>query len=303
MTNAKSLPFEISEAIVQACGAAFWLKDPLKALLVRAGVDGTEFERYREESKYKIVRHLLGDLAGKGEEGWLIQRKILTELCNLRDVPDPEVPDRTKAIYSLNELRKLATSHDLWVKEERSADQRRAQERAEKETARQERLRKMDELRSRFLELSARTSRPQARGYDLEDLLIELFTLHEVPYKRSYRTQAEQIDGHFEYKAFSYIVESRWRAEKPDQGDLADLGAKVGGKLTSTRGCFVSIVGFRPEALASFQRSQPNNIIYVDGDDLFLTLDGRISLTDALDYKIEMATARGEPYAPLRARF
>ena len=66
-------------------------------------------------------------------------------------------------------------------------------------------------------------------------------------------------------KAFSYIVESRWRAEKPDQGDLADLGAKVGGKLTSTRGCFVSIAGFRPEALASFQRSQPNNIIYVDG--------------------------------------
>jgi hypothetical protein len=191
----------------------------------------------------------------------------------------------------------------MWVKEERSTEQRRAAERAAREAARAERLRKMDELRSKFLQLSAKTSGLQTRGYDLEDLLIELFTLHEVPYRRSYRTAAEQIDGHFEYKSFSYLVEARWRADKPDQGDLADLGAKVGGKLTSTRGCFVSIVGFRSEALESFQRSQPNNIIYVDGSDLFLILDGRITLTDALDHKIEMATARGEPYAPLADRF
>ena len=33
---------------------------------------------------------------------------------------------------------------------------------------------------------------PQARGYGLEDLLKELFALHEIRYRKSYRSEGEQ---------------------------------------------------------------------------------------------------------------
>ncbi len=32
------LPFEIREAMIKVCGKAFWYKDPLKSLLLQAGV-------------------------------------------------------------------------------------------------------------------------------------------------------------------------------------------------------------------------------------------------------------------------
>src|SRR5207302_8756779 len=53
------LPFEIREAVVQVCGRTFWLKDPLRAFLLAAGVPSPLYERYEEESKYKIARHVL----------------------------------------------------------------------------------------------------------------------------------------------------------------------------------------------------------------------------------------------------
>ena len=98
------LPYEVREAVVQVCGRAFWLKDPLRAFFLSAGVAANLYDRYSEEPKYKLARHVLGELDSMGDEGWAIQRRLITELCKLRNVPDPTVPDRDAALAAIRYL-------------------------------------------------------------------------------------------------------------------------------------------------------------------------------------------------------
>ncbi len=143
----------------------------------------------------------------------------------------------------------------------------------------------------------------QARGYSLEGLLSELFAVNEISYRPSYRTETEQIDGYFHFKGFDYLVEARWRKGPPTESDLAALKTKVDKKITSTRGLFVSIVGFRREVVMEFTRGVSSNMILMDGSDIGLILEGHVSLVDALDLKIEKAAQEGIIYFPLAQRF
>lgn len=297
------LPFEIKEAIVQVCGKAFWLKDPFRSFLLTAGVPPAIYDRFADESKYKIIRHVLAELEASGKEGFLIQRKIVTELCKLRNVPDESVPDRDAALKALRWLKELAVTQKLVVEEEQETADQRVQEARRKQAALTARAQKMEKLRKAFASMLKSRDDPQKRGYGLEDFLAELFETHEIPYRRSYRTTTEQIDGHFEFKGFDYLVEARWRIKLPLEADLAAFKTKVDKKLESTRGVFLSVVGFRPEVILEFTRGISSNIVLFDGSDLSLILEGYISLIDALDFKIQKAAQEGIIYFPLRDRF
>lgn len=296
------LPFEISEAVVAVCGKAFWLKDPFRAFLMASGVPPEMYDRYAEESKYKIARHILSELAAIGDEGFVIQRRIVTELCKLRQVPDENVPDRDAALNALRYLKELGVAQKLIVEEERNAAEFRTQEVRLRQAALAARAQKMDQLRTTFAAMAISKDDPQTRGYGLEDLLAELFEAHEISYRRPYRTITEQIDGHFEFKRFDYLVEARWRAQPPAEADLAAFKTKVDKKITSTRGLFISVVGFRPEVVLEFTRGVSSNIVLMDGMDLSLILEGHISLVDALDLKIQKAAQEGIIFFPLAQR-
>ena len=181
--------------------------------------------------------------------------------------------------------------------------EQRCHEARRKQAAYAARAQKMDELRNRYNAMALGRETPQERGYGLEELLAELFEVNEIPYRRPYRTATEQIDGHFEFKGFDYLVEARWRSELPSEADLAAFKTKVNKKITSTRGIFVSINGFRPDVVLEFTRGVSSNIILFDGSDLSLILEGHISLVDALDIKIQKAAQEGIIYFPLRDRF
>lgn len=297
------LPFEIREAVVAVCGKAFWLKDPFRGFLISCGVPVDVYDRYADESKFKIARHVLAELDSMGDEGFQVQRRIVTELARLRKVPDESVPNMDAALSALHWLKELALVQKLLVEEERQEVDVRAQEARRKQAALVARAQKMEELRRTFYAWTAARDDPQARGYGLEDLLAELFELHEITYRRPYRTATEQIDGHFPFKGFDYLVEARWRLEPPAEADLAALKAKVDKKITSTRGLFVSISGFRPEVVLEFTRGVSSNIFLMDGQDLALILEGHISLTDALDLKIQKAAQEGIIFFPLAQRF
>lgn len=300
---ATRLPYEIREAVVQVCGKAFWLKDPFRSFLLSAGVPPDLYDRFADESKYKIARHILSELDAMGEDGFGIQRRMVTELCKLRDVPDETVDDRDAAAQALRWLKELAVDQRIVAEEERSSSEQRSQRARMRQAGLVARAQKMEELRQRFAAMAASRDNPQERGYSLEDLLAELFEAHEIPYRRSYRTATEQIDGHFQFKGFDYLVEARWRAEAPSEADLGALKTKVDKKLTSTRGVFVSIAGFRQEVVLELTRGVSSNIVLVDGSDLSLILEGHISLVDALDLKIQKAAQEGILYFPLKQRF
>jgi hypothetical protein len=297
------LPFEIREAVVAACGRCFWYRAPFRDFLVSCGVGGELYDRYADGSKYTIARNVLAELDAGGEEGWLVQRRIVTELCQLRDVPDKNVPDRDAAIAALRTLKELAVAREIVARTESTAANARAQESRRRQAALAARGKRMEELRLSFLEMTTRSGNPQGRGYDLESLIAELFVVHEIPFRRPYRTGTEQVDGHFRFKEFDYLVEARWRSELPAEADLAAFKIKVDKKLTSTRGLFVSITGFRPEVVLEFTRGISSSIILMDGSDLALILEGQVSLVDALDMKIQKAAQEGIVYFALAQRF
>ena len=293
------LPYEVREAIVQVCGRAFWLKDPLRAFFLSAGVPAHVYDRYSEEPKYKVARHVLGELDGMGDEGWAIQRRLITELCKLRNVPDPTVPDRDAALAALRYLKEVALAQKVLVEEERSQAEQRGMDVRRRQAALAARAQKMEQLRAAFATMVMSRDDPQERGYSLEELLAELFELHEIQYRPPYRTATEQIDGHFTFKGFDYLVEARWRAIPPTEGQIGAFKNTVDKKLMSTRGLFVSVVGFRPEVVLEFTRGTTSNIILMDGQDLALILEGHISLIEALQIKLDKAAQKGILFFPL----
>lgn len=299
------LSFELREAIVSVCGKVFWLKDPFRAFLLSCGVPQEMYDRYADESKYKIARHILSDLDTMGDEGFLIQRRIVTELSKLRKIPDDSVTDRDAALDALKWLKQLAIEQKLAAEEEKDTANTRAWEARQKQVAFAARAQKMQQLREDFVAMSTAKSQEeiQRRGYDLEELLAQLFETHEITYRRPYRVNNEQIDGHFRYNGFDYLVEAKWRAKPPAEADLTALKRKVEKKLESTRGLFVSIAGFRTEVIYEFTRGSNSNIILMDGQDLILILEGQISLVDALELKIQKAAQEGIIYFPLAQRF
>ncbi len=299
----QQLPFEMSEAVVQTCGRAFWLRDPFRSFLLAAGVPKAVYERYAEEPKFKIARHVLAELDDLGEEGWEIQRRLVTEFCKLRNLPDPNVPDKDAALQSLRALKELAVSQGMFVEQERSKADQRFREAKLREDAAAARRSRLDQLRRTFNDMIASGVDPQSRGYGLENLLVDLFALHEIVYRPPYRIGTEQIDGHFEFKSFDYLVEARWRKDQPSEADLSVLKTKVEKKITSTRGLFVSVVGFRSLVVDEFAKGIARNMVLMSGEDLSLILEGHVSLTDALDLKIQKAAQEGELYFALRNRF
>lgn len=297
------LPYEVREAVVQVCGRAFWLKDPLRGFFLSAGVPAHVYDRYSEEPKYKLARHVLGDLDSMGDDGWTIQRRLITELCKLRNVPDPTVPDRDAALAAIRYLKEVAVAQKLVIEQERSHTEQRATDVRRRQAALAARAQKMDQLRAAFNTMVVSRDDPQDRGYGLEDLLGELFELHEVQYRPPYRTGTEQIDGHFAFKGFDYLVEARWRATPPTEGQIGAFKNTVDKKLSSTRGLFVSVIGFRPEVVLEFTRGTTSNVILMDGQDISLILEGQVSLVDALDIKIQKAAQEGIIFFPLAQRF
>lgn len=182
----------------------------------------------------------------------------------------------------------------------RTASQRKA-------AATEQRRAKIGELRSSFVELSRQTpttdSARQARGYKLERLLADLFRIHDLEYRPSYKVDGEQIDGSFHFRGFTYLTEAKWRSAPPTAGDLLGFKAKVDGKIDSTRGVFVSMAGYDEHVLdhvIKTARGSRNNIVLFNGQDIALIFEGNIGLIDALIAKIDAAEQEGRMWRPLQ---
>ncbi len=291
-----AIPYDISEAMIQCFGRCFHYKDGVAAFMRQAGVNPHLIDKYRNEPKFVWARHVISDL-NQTEQGHDVLRRMLTELCKLRKIPDENVPDRNAALNALRELKDLAVSHDLYAEEKKSAGSQRQELAKQKEQIVKERSAKLGELQKTF---SAGLTNPdrQAADYALEDLLRELFSLFGIDYRKPYKTAVEQIDGHVNFEGFDYIVEARWRKDQPTEAEISGFQGKVERKLESTRGLFIAVQGVRPEVVNAFS-GRGCNIIVVDGYDLAQILEGLVDLRDALKFKIEKAAQEGRAFVSL----
>lgn len=137
---------------------------------------------------------------------------------------------------------------------------------------------------------------PHQRGFAFEKFLLHLFDAYRLSPHSSFRLTGEQIDGSLQLGADTYLVEAKWHKELISQNDLLVFREKVESKSTWTRGLFISISGFSPDALEAFARGRATNIIGLTGQDLYFILGGELSLSDALVLKARKAAETGSFY-------
>jgi hypothetical protein len=290
------LPFEITKAMITCSGKCFYYKDKMETFLRSAGVGPALIQKYRGEMKFPWARKTLADLS-HSEAGHQVQQRILTELCKLRNVPDDAVPDRNAALDALRNLKALAVQHDLYVEQQKAAGNQRESLAKERQQVLAERAAKLEALKKQFSDALVNPNR-QSAGYSLEGLLRELFSLFGIEYRKPYKTETEQIDGHIWFEGFDYLVEARWRKDQPNVQEIGGFKTKVDSKLESTRGIFIAVQGIRAEVVGQFQ-GRGCNIIFWDGADLIEVLEGRMDLRDAMKFKIEKAAQEGRTFVPL----
>ena len=291
-----SLPYEIRTQIIQCIGTCFHYKDNVEAFFISCGVDKRLASKHRDSYKYVWARKLLDEL-DETPDGYLLQRKILTELCKFRKLPDLKAENPDAGLSALRKLKELAVENKIEFEEMKQDTKNRKEIAKEKVKIIEERSQRLKDLKKIFYEGISKEDRASA-GYSLEDILEQLFPLFDLDYRKSYRTDTQQIDGYFNLEGFDYLIEAKWRADQPNESEIGGFERKVKTKLESTRGLFVSINGFRDEVIKQFD-GKGSNILFMTGEDLIHLLEGRIDLREVLKIKIAKAAQEGKVFIPV----
>jgi hypothetical protein len=150
---------------------------------------------------------------------------------------------------------------------------------------------KLSAIKKQFENMS-QSGNAQARGYEFEQLLNDLFSLYDLQPKKSFKILGEQIDGAFTFEGTEYLLEAKWQSKLSDNAELYTFEGKIERKLKTTLGLFVSYSGFSSEVIES--KTQSKSIILMDGMDLVRVLEGQIALQDMLLLKRQHAALTGE---------
>lgn len=149
------------------------------------------------------------------------------------------------------------------------------------------------DLKQEFYEL-AKLSDRQAAGLAFEKLLHRLLGLHDLSPRTGYRVPGEQIDASFVLDGETYLLEAKWEAGAINESHLLIFRGKVEGKSVFTRGLFLSVNGYTPEALTAITRGKQPTFILGDGYDLSQVFEQAIRFDDLLRHKVRRLAECGE---------
>jgi restriction endonuclease Mrr len=142
---------------------------------------------------------------------------------------------------------------------------------------------------------------PQARGYEFEKLLRDIFDAYGLAAQEPFRLKGEQIDGSFQFGSETYLVEAKWHGQPIGVAELHTFHGKIEQKAAWTRGLFVSNSGFTEVGLQAFGRGK--RVICMDGLDLYEMLEREIPLNRVLERKVRRAAETGSPFIRIRDLF
>lgn len=286
------LPYEITQQVIQCFGLCFHYKNNMEQFLLSCSVPKSIIEKCKSENKAKFswARDIMFELSTK-EEHIITQKRIVTELCNLKDIYDNGVNDKNKAMDALRKLRIMTKEYD------KSLPKKNVHTKSITKKLVISKAKDLEKLNAQFKENMLSKNRQEA-GFHLELILKKLFELNQINYDCSFRTDSntQQIDGHFHYEGFDYLVESKWTQNKSTSSDIASFKRKIDTKISSTRGLFISINGFRDEIIQEYS-GEGAKIIFMDGNELVCVLEGIIELKEVLDKKIIDSVKYGRVYS------
>lgn len=295
----KKLSYEIKQQMVTLAGTCFWFWDSLYRFLDSCGVPGDLSRGFPKDNKYNVMRNVLGYFEDRKDFDTI--NSIVSNFFRLRNAVDKDQLDQEKAKRLLAEFREAVGSDPIDREIEKRGRERAKEQFDQNVSQKQARVIRLDELNSRFIELASPAEvSPQSRGFRLEDLFFDLLQFSEFEFSPPYRTEGkEQIDGHFRYEKFDYLVESKWEKDVTKQPDLSVFDGKIRGKAQSTRGFFLSATGFDENAIRKFSGDAPR-IVLMTGEDLALVLSGRFSFYDAMKAKVDAIVRHGNILLHLR---
>lgn len=297
----KKLSFEAKEKMVELSGACFWYWAGFYSFLDSCGVSKALQRKYPQGSynKYTMMRAILTELDQSGSTETI--NSIASGFYRLKGPLDPDQLDSKKAKHLLAEFKEVIGDDPIEI-EIQKREQKKARATHEKFIAdRRAHNDRLSKLNTEFLELTSKSElTPQQRGFKLEELFFELLHLSELEHKKPYRTpNQEQIDGHFKYEKFDYLVEVKWTQDLTKQPDLSVFDGKIRGKAQSTRGFFISANGFDSTAVQKYSGDSPR-IILMTGEDLALVLSGQVLFYDVLQAKVDAIVRLGNILLPAR---
>ncbi len=150
-------------------------------------------------------------------------------------------------------------------------------------------------LKAQLMALS-QMKNAHARGYAFEQFLNQLFSVHGLQPRQSFKLKGEQIDGAIDFNSEIYLLEARWRDQQTGAGDLLSFHAKVSGKAAWSRGVFISYSGFTNDGLEAFSHGRATNLICFSGQDLYFILENRAGLKEIIQQKVRKAAEEGISY-------
>jgi hypothetical protein len=288
-------PDNIMHALKDAVINVFWKKEDVRALFSRCGVPGTlvasqDWNLVKIKCVSPIVDALNADQHGIGPLRQIIRETLeYKDGEHLRWTSDAEKRCR-EATRSLEHLRILVRENDST---KQSADEERQArlQRRQQEKGNADFLAGLNGIKTRFLAYHANQNR-QHRGYALEEIPYDLFTLFDLEPKGSFRRTGEQIDGAFRLDHEHFLLEAKWQSVPVNLSDLRDLDGAVGSSLDNTLGLFVSLSGFSGEALAGYVQGSRPRIVCMDGQDLMAVLEQTIALPDLIHRKKDFAVQK-----------
>ena len=297
--SAKRLSPAAINALKEALVNIYWYKNDLRSFLSNCVVNSTLIGLLNWGNyKRQIVTDLIDELTRDQETHLGALTKLCYEVINLNTFTHLEQLDdglkkARKAREAVAQLKQLIEPHQEKVKDDENTEQRR------KESA--ERLKKNKALREKFSDLNnqyiniATGSNPQARGFELESFMYDLFELFDLDPKSSFKNTGEQIDGAFTLEGTDYLFEAKWHQKKVGGQSLGSFSSKVQGKLDNTLGLFLSINGFSSDGVKAHSTARPS-IILMDGADLMAVLEERIDFVTLLLRKKRHAAQTGNIY-------
>ncbi|MER7114085.1 hypothetical protein ABT332_06300 [Saccharomonospora azurea] len=297
MSTTKRVSPAVLHPLKEALRLTYWYKDDLRAFLnaslgdrsLVASLDWTAYKRH-------IVAQLVDTLAAD-------QHKYFDTLLRLilatSGIEDPSHLKRLtdgkekydSAVEALSTLRRQVEPYRKMRTEVEEANRRRELQIAhtQNELAMKEKLSKLQGLFSSII----RQDR-QKRGYSIEKFLQQLFELYDIDTKGSFKIFGEQIDGAFTFEGSEYLLEVKWREQPTPLHELDSFGNKISRKLDNTLGLFLSMSGFQSSAIDMAIRGNRPTILLMDGSDLALTLEDRISFPELIRRKKQHAARTGE---------
>lgn len=286
-------------ALSDALTNIYWYKSELRSFLTHSISDTTILSKLNwEDYKRNIISTLVSFLAKNQENYRNDLLRLMTEVCKMTDYShlDRLEDGKTKAKkarQAVEALRKQVEGHKDLIDEQKKQEERR-REVYEKTLQIKNVQHQLEEIKTEFYRLVSSTDH-QARGFKLERIIKDLFSLFDLDPKASFRIQGEQIDGAFTFEGNDYLFEGKWQQEPCNIQDLDAFSGKLTRKLDNTLGLFCSINGYSSDAVIAHSTGR-RLMILMDGSDLMAVLEGRIDLLQLLLRKRRHAAQTGNIY-------